>query len=115
MNLIEENSIGEQVAKLPMEKIIDLIRHVRNGLVKELLANDNAQNYFIAQYQKPISKIKLEFLKRDLSEFLIYPVDLVHYSGLIREIREDNSARLSEKNDKLFFKEIDLVFNKYQH
>jgi hypothetical protein len=75
MNSAEKNSMSEtQTEKLSVEKIIDLVRQVRNDLVKDFLIKDNAQNYFAEHYNKPLSKIKLEFLRRDLSELLISPV-----------------------------------------
>jgi hypothetical protein len=105
-----------QSENLSMEKIIDLVRQVRNDLVKDFLIKDNSQNYFAEHYNKPLSTIKLEFLRRDLSELLISPVDLVHYSSLIKEIRETNSASLSKgNNDELFYKELELIFDKYKY
>jgi hypothetical protein len=105
-----------QTEKLSVEKIIDLVRQVRNDLVKEFLIKDNAQKYFVDHYNKPLSTIKLEFLRRDLSELLISPVDLAHYSSLIKDIRETNSASLSKgNNEELFYKELAGIFDKYKH
>ena len=101
--------------KLSTEKVIDLIRQIRNDLIKDLLLEDNILSYFLAQYNKPISKIKIEFLARDLKELLISPVDLAHYASLIKEIRETNSANLSGGNNDLFYKELELIFNKYRY
>jgi hypothetical protein len=117
VNSVEKNNMTEiQTEKLSVEKVIDLVRQVRNDLVKDFLIKDNAQNYFAEHYNKPLSIIKLEFLRRDLSELLISPVDLVHYSSLIKEIRETNSASLSKgNNDELFYRELELIFDKYKY
>jgi hypothetical protein len=116
MNSVEKNNMAEtQTEKLSVEKAIDLVRQVRNDLIKDFLVNDNAEKYFIERYHKPLSKIKLEFLRRDLSELLISPVDLVHYSSLIKDIRETNSANLSSGNNQLFYRELELIFDKYQY
>lgn len=101
--------------KLSIEKVIDLIRQVRNDLIKDFLVGDNIQAYFLEQFDKPISKIKAEFLIRDLKELLILPVDLVHYASLIKDIRETNSANLSKGNKDLFYKELESIFNKYRY
>lgn len=101
--------------KLSIEKVIDLVRQIRNDLIKDFLQGDNIQFYFQEQYEKPISKIKIEFLIRDLRELLILPVDLVHYASLIKDIRETNSANLSRGNNNLFYKELELIFNKYRY
>jgi hypothetical protein len=116
MNSTEENNMTEaQTEKLSVEKVIDLVRQVRNDLVKDFLIKDNAQNYFAEHYNKPLSTIKLEFLRRDLSELLISPVDLVHYSALIKAIRDTNCANLSNGNNDLFYRELDVIFSKYKY
>jgi len=68
------------------------VRQVRNDLIKDFLLEDSIQAWFIKHYDKPISKIKKEFLTRDLQELLILPVDLAHYASLIKEIMETNTA-----------------------
>jgi hypothetical protein len=103
-----------QTEKLSVEKIIDLVRGVRNDLIKDFLDKKNVELYFNEQYNKSISAVKAEFLIRDLKELLISPVDLVHYAALIKEIRESNSAGLSNGNKDLFYKELEVIFDKYK-
>ena len=74
----------------------------------------NIELYFNEQYNSSISAIKVEFLIRDLKELLISPVDLVHYAALIKEIRENNTANLSNGNKDLFYKELEKIFDKYR-
>jgi hypothetical protein len=106
---------SQETINLSVEKVIDLIRQLRNELIKDFLGNDNARAYFQKEYQRDISAVKLEFLKRDLKELLISPVDLSHYSSLIKQIRESNSASLAEGNQELFYKEIETIFKKYNY
>jgi hypothetical protein len=117
MNSIEKNNSVEspQLEKLPVEKIIDLVRQVRNDLIKDFLLEDSIQAWFIKHYDKPISKIKKEFLTRDLQELLILPVDLAHYASLIKEIMETNTANISKGNEELFYQEIEKIFEKYKY
>jgi hypothetical protein len=98
---------------LSVEKIIDLIRSVRNELIKEFLNDDQLSSYYKKQFDKDLSNVKREFLKRDLRELLIAPVDLVHYAGLINQIRETSTASITEKNHELFYLELDLIIKKY--
>jgi hypothetical protein len=98
---------------LSVEKIIDLIRIVRNELIKDFLKDDNFSLYFQEQFNKDLSLVKREFLRRDLKELLISPVDLVHYAGLINQLRETNTASITERNNELFYRELDTIFKKY--
>jgi hypothetical protein len=98
---------------LSIEKIIDLIRAVRNDLIKAFLNDETLNAHFQTQYKKPLSDIKREFCKRDLKELLITPVDLVHYAGLINYIKETGTASVTEKNDHYFYSDIDKIISKY--
>jgi hypothetical protein len=105
----------QESIKLSVEKIIDLVRQLRNDLIKDFLRDPNLQAYFLQQYGKELSVIKTEFCKRDLRELLISPVDLTHYSSLIKEIRETNKASLAAGNHELFYKDLELIFRKYTY
>lgn len=98
---------------LPVDKIVDIVRGLRNTIIKGLLIDETLELYFKNQFNKELSNIKKQFLKRDLSELLISPVDLVHYAGLIKEIRESNSASIALRNEELFYEEVNRLFAKY--
>lgn len=103
---------AENTSKLTMELIIDLVRTKRNELIKQMLRNDSFVDYFSNIFKRDLSKIKTEFARRDLKEMLIHPVDLVHYSKLISEIKETNTSFL-QSNDSFFYEEINTVLKKY--
>ena len=105
----------QEAVTLSVEKVIDLVRQLRNELIKEFLIDANLKSYFLKEYKKEVSAIKLEFAKRDLKELLISPVDLSHYAALIKQIRESNSASLAEGNQELFYREIETIFKKYNY
>jgi hypothetical protein len=111
--LMQKNENIESGTSLSTEKIIDIVRTVRNDLIKDLLKDDRFEEYFIKQFTKPLSKVKKEFIKRELKELLIHPIDLVHYSRLINYIKDTNSVSINEQNHKLFYEEFDAVFRKY--
>jgi Rps23 Pro-64 3,4-dihydroxylase Tpa1-like proline 4-hydroxylase len=110
---MQKNDHIDSGTSLSTEKIIDIIRTVRNELIKDLLKEDRFEEYFNKQFNKPLSKVKKEFIKRELKELLIHPIDLVHYSKMINLIKETNSAALSEQNYTLFYDELDVIFRKY--
>jgi hypothetical protein len=113
ISLMQKNEHIESGTTLSTEKIIDIVRTVRNDLIKELLKDDRYETYFTSQFNKPLSKVKKEFIRRELKELLIHPIDLVHYSKLINQIKETNSVSVSEQSHKLFYDEFDIVFKKY--
>jgi hypothetical protein len=94
--------------------ILDVIRRLRNDLVKDFLDERNMIRYLSEQYRvHEISSVKMEFIKRDLKNLLIAPVDKEWYRSIIDEFHESGSAALSEGNEKLFYKEIEKILKKY--
>jgi len=97
-----------------VEMIIDLIKSTRNKRIKELLTGDRLNLYYVEKFGKELSIVKKEFLKRDLLSLLIIPLDLAHYGGLIRKLKEENVRSIEESNHALFLKEIDGILEKYK-
>jgi hypothetical protein len=96
------------------ESIIDLVRKVRNDLIKDFLDERFLIQYIDSNYKVTnISQIKIEFIKNNLKELLISPVNLAHYQTIIADIRENDSASLTEGNDVLFYKEIEQILKRY--
>jgi hypothetical protein len=96
------------------ENIIDLVRKLRNDLIKDFLDERFLKQYLDEQFRvKELSNVKIEFIKKDLKELLISPVNTAHYEGLINQIRTTDSAAITETNEKLFYKELEKVFKKY--
>lgn len=96
------------------EHTIDLIRKIRNDLVKDFLDERHLQAYVSRQYNiRELSRVKVELIRKELKELLIMPVDIAHYSPLIEYIRETDSASLADKHELLFYQEVERVFKKY--
>lgn len=110
----EEKEIQKE-ARMSMERIIDLVRGVRDSLISDFLVDGNARSYFLEQYGKELSKVKAEFLKRDLKDLQDSPVDLSHYGSLIKQIQNLNSASLATTHQELFYKELERIFKKYNY
>jgi hypothetical protein len=101
--------------KLSIERIIDLVREIRNGLIQDFLVDTTIRKYFREQYDKELSQVKTEFLKRDLKELLSSPVDLSHYGLLIKQMQESNTASLTTTHYELFYRELETIFRKYNY
>jgi hypothetical protein len=96
------------------ERVLDLVRQLRNDLIKDFLDERNLKNYVRDQYNiSALSNIKVEFIKKDLKELLISPVNTGHYKTLIDQIKNTDSAALTENNERLFYKELEGVFKRH--
>lgn len=106
----------EIVSVLPSASIdiIDIIRKLRNDLIKDFLDERNLIAYLSVQYKSiELSAVKLQFIKKDLKELLITPVDIAWYKPIIADFQETGSAALTEGNEKLFYRELENVLQKY--
>ena len=113
--LTEHEKATENDLKLSFERIIDLVRNVRNGLIQDFLQDANLRTYFLQQYNRELSQVKSEFLKRDLKELLDSPVDLSHYGLLIKQMQDSNTASISSTHHDLFYKELEKIFSRYNY
>src|SRR5687768_16916188 len=96
------------------QNILDLIRKLRNDLIKDFLDERYMQAYVLDRYNiHTLAAIRIEFIKQDLKRLLIAPVDAVHYSALIGHIRETDTVSLAEGNEKLFYNEIDNLMKRH--
>jgi hypothetical protein len=94
--------------------ITDVIRKLRNDLIKDFLDERNLITYLSEQFRiMDLSAIKIEFIKKDLKNLLITPVDTELYKPIIEDYKTTGSASLSEGNEKIFYKEIEGILKKY--
>jgi hypothetical protein len=102
--------------KLSEDAILDIIRKVRNDLIKDYLDERNLRDYFSSRYSvHDLSNVKIEFIKKDLREYLIAPINVSHYQPILDGIRDSGSASLSEGNDQLFYKDLESIFRNYTY
>lgn len=93
------------------EAILDLIRQLRNDLIKDFLDERFLREYLSTKYNiKEVSNVKVEFIKKALKELLITPVNTDHYKDIIEQIKTTDSAALAEGNEQLFYKELEGIF-----
>ncbi len=96
------------------ENIIGLIRKLRNDLINDFLDDQHLKEYILRNFNNQVMPpIKVELLKQDLKRLLSTPVDVAHYSSLIKLIQETDTASLSEGNEQLFYSEVENVIKDY--
>ncbi len=96
-----------------MEAIIANIRNSRNQLITSVMTDDGIKIFIETHFDSfEISRVKSEFLKRDLKELQNSQLDLVHYAALIRLMKEQNKE-IPIENYPLFMEELKTVFKKY--
>ena len=110
---MEKNPL-QSLPKVSPEAIIETILMLRDNRINELLKTDEALSRFMEKHCDivSISPIKKEFLKRDLIELKRTSLDLVHYSSLIKEIKERGGMELAG-SPVLFIQELNVIFQKY--
>jgi hypothetical protein len=105
-----------QTAAWSQEHTLEVIRNLRNDLIKDFLDERNLITYFSERFSvRELTAVKIEFLKKDLKQMLIAPVDVLHYKELINHINETGSASITEKYEELFLKDVEQVLKKYNY
>jgi hypothetical protein len=98
------------------EDIKDLVLKLRNDLIKDFLDESHLKEYLATNFNmRELTGIKIEFIKKALKELLITSLDEVHYQSIVDDIKNTNSAALTEGNEKLFYKELELIFKRYMY
>jgi len=96
--------------------IVDIIRRLRNELVKDFLDERVMHEYLSREYKiNELSRVKVEFIKGDLQRLLISPVNVEWYKPIMDEYDATGSAALTEGNERLFYKEIEGILKKYMY
>jgi hypothetical protein len=99
-----------------MESIIEKVRDSRNELIKELLRDGEIQTYFLTTYNKSISPVKVEFIRRELKSLSLTPVDLIHYAALIKAVRKANDFdSVGADDNHIFYQELEAIFRRYNY
>ena len=107
-------SLNEVNTQWTEDRILELVRKLRNDLIKDFLDERYLREYLSNRFRiSDLSNIKVEFIKKDLKELLISPVNTNHYQSLIDQIRETDSAGITETNEPLFYRELELIFKRY--
>jgi hypothetical protein len=94
--------------------IIDVIRKLRNDLIKDFLDERNLILYLSEQFRKTeLSASKAAGIKTDLKNLLISPVNIELYNSIIGDYKITGSPSVSKENEKLFYKDIDEILKNH--
>jgi hypothetical protein len=98
------------------EHTLEIVRNLRNDLIKDFLDERNLITYFSERFNmRDLTRVKIEFMKKDLKQMMVDPVDISHYKELINQINETCSASITEKYEGLFLKDVEKVLKKYNY
>lgn len=110
---MENNHPVQDHSKVSIERIIDSIRETRDSLIQGFLSGSALTSFLDDHFGvSSLSPIKLEFLKRDLKELQNSSLDLVHYSSLIKHLKEGH-PETSVNDHPLVMQELKAIFQKY--
>ena len=89
--------VGSLEGEVSIERIIEKVKQVRDKAISNVLKDDKLHGFLELHYDiLEISAIRVEFLKRDLRELRDTSLDLVHYSSVIKQIKENILENLEQ-------------------
>jgi len=92
--------------------IIDVIRKLRNDLIKDFLDERVLISYWSARFKNvELTAQKSERIKIDLKNLLITPVNIELYSSIIEDYKTTGNTSVSKDNEKLFYQDVDKILN----
>lgn len=95
-----------------IDAIIDNVRKERDRQIEGLLSEAGLTSFLVRHYGgAELSRVKTEFLRRDLGALLRSPLDLTHYASLIRELKADKGVPIGGQS--CFWSEQNALFQKY--
>ncbi len=104
----------EAIIRSSGENVIEWIKEYRNDWIQRLSDTSLLKEYLLTEFQmEEISAIKLEFIKRALTELSSASVDLSHYAALILETRKKGSLSISNSTEQFFRKDIERTIKNY--
>jgi hypothetical protein len=104
---------GEKIIEGSMDRIIASIRSYRDRQIDELMIEPNLVAFLEHYYDTVvISKVKKEFLLKDLIELKKSSLDLSHYSSLIKRMKDTTTFTVNTSH-KSFLSELQNIFQKY--
>ncbi|MEO5979506.1 MAG: hypothetical protein ABIS36_24770 [Chryseolinea sp.] len=96
------------------ENNVDLIRKLRDDLVKDFLDERYLKEFVFEHYNvRELSNIKLEFIRKELKELFQSPLDINHYEPIFTHLKETDGESLADGHDQLFYTDIEKVLKRY--
>ena len=98
------------------ENSVDLIRKLRNDLLKDFLDERYLKEYIALHFNlRELSNIKIEFIKKELKELFNSPLDVAHYEAILINLKETDASSIGEGNDHIFYADIEKVLKRFMY
>lgn len=108
------NNYGELRLSDGEGEVLDLIKKLRNDLIRDFLDERFLRGYVRSKYHhSDISDVKVQFIRNGLKELYSSDINLAHYKPLIEEIETHEHVSLSEGNEVLFYRDVESIFERY--
>jgi len=80
----------------------------RSAIIEPLLSDAGHLRVYLQNRlsARRVSNVKLEFVRRGMRALADSPIDLVHYSDVIMDLKRRNSLTINEEQHRLFHIEI---------
>ncbi|MBL7858147.1 MAG: hypothetical protein JNM57_10710 [Cyclobacteriaceae bacterium] len=80
----------------------------RSAIIEPLLSDVVRLRFYLQNKLsvRRVSDVKLEFVRRGMRALADSPIDLVHYSDVIMDLKRRNSLSINEEQHRLFHTEI---------
>jgi hypothetical protein len=96
------------------DTVLDIILTARNDLIKDFLDERYLRAHFATRFSiQELSNRKVEFIKKSLMEKLHEPLDEKHYQRLIDDLRDSGLSEITEGEDQLIHKDLEMIFRNY--
>lgn len=108
------NEFLSPVQKGSVDDAIITIRKTRDEFLTSLLTDPGLASFIEHHYDTIyLSPVRTEFLKRDIKELRNAALDLVHYSPLIKDLKEERVTDI--KDHRLIIDEVKALYEKYRY
>ena len=108
------NNYGELKLSGEEGEVLELIKKVRNDLIRDFLDERFLRGYVQSKYHySDISDVKVQFIRKGLKELYSSDINTTHYKPLIEEIQANDRVTLSDANELLFYRDVESIFERY--
>jgi hypothetical protein len=92
----------------------EFVFKLRNDFIKIFLDERYLQEHFQKNFKlAELSKVKIEFIKRDLKMLLTSSIDEELYLSIIAEIKNNDPNELKPAHESIFLGQVNSLLKKY--
>jgi hypothetical protein len=96
------------------DNISELIFKWRNDFIKVFLDERKIKDHFQQHFKlAELSKIKIEFIKRDIKLLLNSPINQELYLSIFSDLKKNDTEGLKPEHETVFRQEINALLKRY--